>query len=117
MNEVHAEVVVPVAPARAFSLFTEEVDAWWRSGVRYGGPDVTGHRFEPWAGGRFLELTEVIVAFMPVADGTRVLLRHRGFDAVRSQIGCEVGYAAGWRELLGWYRAATVPSTQEKTCT
>ena len=57
MNEVRAEVLVLVSPARAFAQFVDEVERWWRRGERYGGPEVLGHRFEPWIGGRFLEVT------------------------------------------------------------
>jgi uncharacterized protein YndB with AHSA1/START domain len=136
VDEVTAEVVVPVSPTRAFELFTRDVDSWWRRGERYGGSDVLGHRFEPYVGGRFLELlegregvlgrilawdppdrlafswrqgnwdpdevTQVEVTFTPVEAGTRVLLKHGGFDGVDSDVGCEVGYEYGWRELLSW---------------
>lgn len=140
MNEVIAEVVVPQPPDEAFALFTSEVDSWWRRGERYGGRAVRGHRFEPFVGGRFLEVleeregvlgvvtvwdppsqlvftwrqgnwasdetTHVEVSFTPVPGGTRVRLRHYGFDAIRSDVGCDVGYEHGWRELLGWFREA-----------
>jgi hypothetical protein len=43
------------------------------------------------------------VSFEPDDMGTRVELRHYGFDAITSEVGCDVGYAAGWRELLGHY--------------
>jgi uncharacterized protein YndB with AHSA1/START domain len=149
VNEVQAEVVVPVPPARAFAYFTADVDRWWRRGERYGGPDVVGHRFEPWVGGRFLQLfadgesalgqivawepprllafswrqrnwepgeaTEVEVTFEQEGAGTRVLLRHHGFDGITSDVGCDVGYRAGWAELLGWLGEAI--SEEEATCT
>lgn len=142
MNEARAEVTVEASPERAFELFTRDVDHWWRRGERYGGPDVLGHRFEPWVGGRFIqvladregalgeitvwdpprrivfswrqgnwepdEVTHVEVTFTPATSGTRVALRHYGFDSVRSQVGCDVGYQAGWEELLGWYADALV---------
>lgn len=140
MTEVIAEVVVPQPPARAFDLFTREVNRWWRLGERYGGTNVRGHRFEPFLGGRFLEIldqhegilgvitvwepptrlafswrqsnwdptetTQVEVSFQPVATGTRVTLRHHGFEAIQSDVGCDVGYQHGWRELLGWLKEA-----------
>ena len=151
MNEVRATVLVAAEPARAFTLFTDEVDRWWRRGERYGGPEVTGHCFEGRVGGRFLELsgaaeqtlglitvwdppdrlaftwrqgnwtpdevTEVTITFTAAPGGTRVTLRHRGFARVVSEIGCEVGYAAGWRELLGWYRDSIDRPTKERACT
>jgi uncharacterized protein YndB with AHSA1/START domain len=144
VNEVRAEVVVGQPPAEAFRLFTVEIDRWWRRGERYGGTEVRGHHFEPYVGGRFLEIlderegvlgvitvwdpptrlsftwrqgnwkpeetTEVEVTFSEVADGTRVVLRHIGFDSVSSDIGCEVGYAHGWDELLGWFQEASTPN-------
>jgi uncharacterized protein YndB with AHSA1/START domain len=143
MNEVQAAVRVPVAPSRAFELFTANVDVWWRKGERYGGTAVLGHRFDPYVGGQFVqilqdrdaplgdildwdpprllrftwrqsnwlpdEVTYVEVTFTPDADGTRVLLRHEGFDDVNSDIGCDVGYRAGWAELMGWF-AESVPA-------
>jgi uncharacterized protein YndB with AHSA1/START domain len=151
MNEVEATVLVATDPARAFTLFTDEVDRWWRRGERYGGPEVTGHRFEGHVGGRFLELsgdaenplgfitvwdppgrlaftwrqgnwtpgevTEVMVTFAAEDGGTRVTLRHRGFARIVSEVGCEVGYGAGWRELLGWYRESINEPTRERACT
>jgi uncharacterized protein YndB with AHSA1/START domain len=151
VNEVQATVLVATDPARAFALFTDEVDRWWRRSERYGGPEVTGHRFEGRVGGRFLELseeaehalgfitvwdppgrlaftwrqsnwtpgevTEVMVTFVGEDVGTRVTLRHRGFARIVSNVGCEVGYAAGWRELLGWYRESINEQTRERART
>jgi uncharacterized protein YndB with AHSA1/START domain len=151
MNEVRAEISVPVPRERAFVLFTADVDRWWRPGERYGGPDVLGHRFEPWVGGRFVEQladrerelgritawspperlafswrqsnwrpdesTEVAVSFEQVDGGTRVCLRHHGFDGVSSDVGCEVPYSVGWRELLGWFNDAVTHDTKETSCT
>ncbi len=151
MNEVQATVLVATDPARAFTLFTDEVDRWWRRGERYGGPEVTGHRFEGHVGGRFFELsdeaehalgfitvwdppgrlaftwrqsnwtpgevTEVMITFAAEDGATRVTLRHRGFARIVSDVGCEVGYAAGWRELLGWYRESINEQTRERACT
>ena len=151
MNEVQATVLVAADPARAFALFTDEVDHWWRRGERYGGPDVTGHRFEGHVGGRLQqisgdeehplgfitvwdppdrlaftwrqgnwtpgEVTEVVVTFAAEDGGTRVTLRHRGFARITSDVGCEVGYAAGWRELLGWYRESINDQSKESACT
>ena len=144
-------MLVATHPARAFALFTDEVDRWWRRGERYGGPEVTGHRFEGHVGGRFLQLsasgesalgyitvwdppsrlaftwrqsnwtpgevTEVAITFAPEDGGTRVTLRHRGFAQITSEVGCEVGYAAGWRELLDWYRESVAEPTKERACT
>ena len=50
--------VVAVAPPRAFEIFTAEVDTWWRRGPRFRwNPERDGVvRFEPFVGGRFLEV-------------------------------------------------------------
>jgi uncharacterized protein YndB with AHSA1/START domain len=150
MNEIRAEVTVPVDPERAFLLFTRDIDHWWRRGERYGGPEVIGHRLEPWIGGRFLEIssagesvlglvtrwhppdllaftwqqsnwlkneiTEVTVSFRESDSCTQVRLHHRGFESVRSQIGCDVGYQAGWNELLSWYQSTATAPIQERPC-
>lgn len=34
-DSARATVFVAVLPARAFAIFTEEIDAWWRRGPRY----------------------------------------------------------------------------------
>ncbi len=63
------------------------------------------------------EITRVEVSFTPVSSGTRVLLCHSGFVQITSDVGCDVGYAAGWRELMSWY-AASIPHAEEpQRCT
>ena len=52
-----AKVTLRVAATRdvAFSVFTEEIDGWWRHGKRYRmGQDSTMH-LEPGVGGRLIE--------------------------------------------------------------
>lgn len=61
------------------------------------------------------EVTEVEVRFEAVAEGTRVRLRHHGFDSITSDVGCEVGYETGRHELLGWY-SQSIP-LEERRCT
>lgn len=74
-----------------------------------------------WRQGNWLpqEVTEVEVRFVSSGAGTQVLLRHHGFDSVSSQVGCEVGYQAGWQELLDWYSEASdaIDQREEETCT
>jgi uncharacterized protein YndB with AHSA1/START domain len=56
-HRVIATTIVASDPAAAFEAFTTEVDAWWKQGPKYR-PSVHGAgvlRFEPHAGGRFLE--------------------------------------------------------------
>jgi uncharacterized protein YndB with AHSA1/START domain len=62
------------------------------------------------------ETTEVEITFTASASGTTVALRHHGFERIRSDIGCDVGYADGWSELLGWFATqAETPSTPEES--
>jgi uncharacterized protein YndB with AHSA1/START domain len=51
---------VAVDPARAFEIFTREVDAWWRRGPRFrpGFTRKSVMRIEPGIGGRLLETYE-----------------------------------------------------------
>jgi uncharacterized protein YndB with AHSA1/START domain len=51
-------VEVPVDPATAFRLFTEEIGEWYRSGAySWNDPSrAVGIRFEPGIGGRLLEI-------------------------------------------------------------
>lgn len=64
-DQAKVEVLVRVSPAEAFRIFTEEIDGWWRSGLKYriaGGPRSRGGEsgrsvihLEPKLGGRLLE--------------------------------------------------------------
>jgi uncharacterized protein YndB with AHSA1/START domain len=56
-DQARASVLVAVAPDAAFRIFTEEIDQWWRRGMKYR---VSGkHRgmlhLEPRVGGRLFE--------------------------------------------------------------
>lgn len=55
-----AQVFVAVAPERAFAVFTQEIDLWWRTGPRFriGGRARGRLAFEPGAGGRLFETFE-----------------------------------------------------------
>ena len=59
MTEDAARVSVSVAvpPAMAVEIFTNEIDRWWRRGVRFrrGGPRGGFIRLEPGVGGRLFE--------------------------------------------------------------
>jgi uncharacterized protein YndB with AHSA1/START domain len=50
-------VTVPVAPATAFDVFTQETDLWWRRGVQFrvAGRNPGTLAFEPKLGGRLFE--------------------------------------------------------------
>ena len=54
---VTVSVTVATDPAKAFAIFAEETDLWWRTGPRFriAGKQPGVVRFEPWLGGRFLE--------------------------------------------------------------
>jgi uncharacterized protein YndB with AHSA1/START domain len=59
MNDaVRVSIDVPVDPARAFRVFTEEIDLWWRRGPRFRhvGPSDGVIRLEPGVGGRLLQV-------------------------------------------------------------
>jgi uncharacterized protein YndB with AHSA1/START domain len=60
-------VLVEVPPAEAFRVFTEEIDAWWRHGLRYRlGKQRSVVHLEPKLGGRLFESFES-------AHGSRVV--------------------------------------------
>ena len=59
-DQARVSVLVKADPAAAFRVFTEEIDQWWRRGVKYR---IAGDRrgivhLEPRAGGRLLESFE-----------------------------------------------------------
>jgi uncharacterized protein YndB with AHSA1/START domain len=122
-DKVTVTVSVDVPPARAFAVFTDEIDLWWRRGPayrvagrrpgtlafepklggrlfeQYEGPDGTRvHEagtivvWEPgarlafdWRGSNFApgEVTRVDITFTATDSGTRVVLEHSGFAALR----------------------------------
>jgi uncharacterized protein YndB with AHSA1/START domain len=95
-DQARASVLVRVAAAEAFRVFTEEIDQWWRRGFRYRVGGVGGTlRLEPHPGGRLFE------SFTTPA-GTRVV---------------ETGRVTGWeppsRLVLEWRAANFAPA--EKT--
>jgi uncharacterized protein YndB with AHSA1/START domain len=141
-----ASIEVPLSPEAAFDLYTRGIDRWWRLGTIYwnDGARAVGLRFEPFVGGRFIEVydaasgdgfeigrvlawepgsrlvftwreqgwdadasTGVEVTFLPTATGTRVELRHTGWESVADGLDTSRGYSMGAAELLGWYREAS----------
>ena len=58
-DQAKASVLVKVPPDEAFRVFTEEIDAWWRSGMRYRiGKRRSVVHLEPKLGGRLFEAFE-----------------------------------------------------------
>ena len=51
--------------------------------------------------------TEVEITFTPENGGTRVILRHTGWERLGEQAeAAHAGYSSGWREVLGHYEKA-----------
>jgi uncharacterized protein YndB with AHSA1/START domain len=152
-DAVRVTTTVAAAPAAAFRIFTEDIDAWWRRGPRFR-PALRPNgvmMLEPYVGGRFAEVydatggdafeigrvrvwdpprrlvvgwrardfapdesTEVEVRFEAAGDATRVVLVHRGFDALAADHPVRHGLAGPafaamiglmWSELLVAARA------------
>jgi hypothetical protein len=74
-DAVTVTTVVAAEPSRAFAIFTDEVDGWWKPGDRLV-LSWRNENFEP------DQVTEVDVRFEPVVGGTRVTLVHRGWDSL-----------------------------------
>ncbi|HTV23743.1 MAG TPA: SRPBCC domain-containing protein [Polyangiaceae bacterium] len=71
VDQVRVSVLVAVPPDEAFRIFTEEIDLWWRRGLRYrvaAGRSGTIH-LEPGVGGRLYESS---------ADGGDTALKETG---------------------------------------
>ena len=56
-DELNVSIGVPVLPADAFRVFTQEIDLWWRRGPVYRTGKSNSLRLEPGVGGRFLDVT------------------------------------------------------------
>lgn len=107
MTEAHVTVEVEVDPATAFDLFTRDIAAWWRADRSLWGDTEGELRFEngllmqggteigrvsAWEPGPRLafsygppgvdaaERTDVEVRFEAVRGGTRVVVRHGGWE-------------------------------------
>ncbi len=59
-DQARVSVLVAVEPSVAFRVFTEEIDLWWRAGLKYriGGKHRSVIRLEPGVGGRLFESFE-----------------------------------------------------------
>jgi uncharacterized protein YndB with AHSA1/START domain len=71
-DQAKVSVLVEVPPDDAFRIFTEEIDLWWRRGLKYR---VAGKRrgiihLEPKVGGRLFESFELSTGTKVVETGT-----------------------------------------------
>jgi len=57
-DEINVSVLVEVEPERAFFVFTQEIDQWWRRGLRYRAVGRSILHLEPRVGGRLFESFE-----------------------------------------------------------
>lgn len=55
LSPVRHTVTVPLPIERAFSLFTNDLDAWWPRGHKIGAAEMAEAVLEPRAGGRWYE--------------------------------------------------------------
>ncbi len=53
--KVERSLALPGTPERVWKGWTEDLNRWWVRPFYNDAERVTGLRFEPWAGGRFLE--------------------------------------------------------------
>jgi uncharacterized protein YndB with AHSA1/START domain len=70
-DEAVVSVLVAVEPALAFRVFTEEIDRWWRRGLKYrvGGKQRSVLHLEPGVGGRLFESVETSAGASVVETG------------------------------------------------
>lgn len=110
-DQARVSLRVAVAPATAFRVFTEEIDGWWRRGLRYRvAPGDRGIvHLEPRVGGRLLEAFSVDGVDNVIETGTvlawepphRLVLEWRAVNFVPGQrTEVEVTFAASGRGTL-----------------
>ena len=69
-DQTVVSVLVHVEPAETFRLFTEEIDAWWRGGLKYRiGKRRSVVGLEPKLGGRLFESFETAAGSKVVQTG------------------------------------------------
>jgi uncharacterized protein YndB with AHSA1/START domain len=73
-DQARVSVAVAVPPARAFEIFTAEIDRWWRRGARFrhAGQRAGIIHLEPCVGGRLFESIEGADAVEHVVEVGRV---------------------------------------------
>ena len=131
---VRVTVYLDVDQHDAFDVFTSEIDSWYKRDrhTLYDASKTKAIRFEPYAGGRFMDVwdldtgegreigrvevwepserimfvdargTEVEVTFAPVGEQTRVTLVHRGLERL-VEAEAEKHARYGWRLLMPWF--------------
>jgi uncharacterized protein YndB with AHSA1/START domain len=73
-DQARVSVLVEVPPAEAFRVFTEEIDAWWRTGARYRiGKNRSVVHLECKAGGKLFERFETAAGGPKTVETGRVL--------------------------------------------
>jgi uncharacterized protein YndB with AHSA1/START domain len=72
-DQAKVSVLVRVPPAEAFRIFTEEIDGWWRTGMRYRiGKRRSVVHLEPKLGGRLFESFETAGGAPKVKETGRI---------------------------------------------
>ena len=71
-DQVRVTVLLKVTPAEAFRVFTEDIDQWWRRGLKYRvqGPGRGVLHLEPFVGGRLFEQFDGADGTPPVVVAT-----------------------------------------------
>lgn len=135
---IRREVIVTADPQQAFSVFTDEISAWWPLaelsvlgpaslvGFRDGklvegtadGREAVWGEVHEWEPGRRLRLSwhpgretssELTITFSPTETGTLVVLEHSGWEGFADPAGSRTEYGEGWTGVLELYRGHAEP--------
>ncbi len=70
-DQVRVTIQVAVEPNVAFQVFTEEIDQWWRRGIKFraSGKRSGIMKIEPWIGGRLYEAVETDTEVREIVTG------------------------------------------------
>src|SRR3989304_488693 len=95
ITAVRHSVEVPADPETAFRLYTAEINRWWKRGTHYWNARhrAVGLRFEPFVGGRFIEVYDAQTG--------------EGFEIGRVQV-----WEPGRRLVYTWREAGWAPGAQ-----
>lgn len=138
-RSARASVEVPVGPATAFRVFTEQIGRWWVPGpINYFDADrAVAMRVEPGLGGRVLEEYAdgpplVIAEIIDWAPGERLVYRGVVDDSQTEIIFTSVGAATRvdvhqylrpggtvaflfWPNVIAWFAAELHPATEHRS--